>query len=346
LLTAALQSQFSYAKPPQDWPANGLIVLPDMGVTPVISAINNAEHSIDLCLYHLDTEEVIDALIKAKERGLRIRIILNKPNLFPGPFQTTVNDETTKKLKEKNIDVHFLPDFKYSLTHYKLMVIDGDYALVQTFNFDDFNFNQARNFGLTIEDKDQVKALETIFDNDYQGKSEDNDEETLDLWAKHGFILGPKNQRALIKSFLESAKSSIYIYQQDLSDPEMGDVLKKCAEKNIKIYVLMVPMPFGDKVDPNVINHTMIQAKGGQVRFKPKKPLYVHAKVVIIDPDMPANSKMYVGSCNFWPEALSRNRELGVVTHNLSQIEGVYKTFQRDWNSAVSYTEAQFLHSK
>ena len=153
-----------------------------MGAKPIVSAINTAERSIDLCLYHLDAEEVIDALIKEKKRDLRIRIILNKPNLFPAPFQTTINEETAKKLKENSIDVHFLPDFKYTLTHYKLMIVDSDYALVQTFNFDDFNFKQARNFGLTIEDKDQVKALETIFDNDYQGKPEDNDRETLDMF--------------------------------------------------------------------------------------------------------------------------------------------------------------------
>jgi phosphatidylserine/phosphatidylglycerophosphate/cardiolipin synthase-like enzyme len=50
---------------------------------------------------------------------------------------------------------------------------------------------------------------------------------------------------------------------------------------------------------------------------------------------------MYVGSCNLWPEAISGNRELGMVTKDKLPIQSVYKTFQNDWETAVAYEEAK-----
>jgi phosphatidylserine/phosphatidylglycerophosphate/cardiolipin synthase-like enzyme len=326
-----------YAKLPSDWPKNGVLVLPDMGSTPILNAIRSAQVSIDVALYHLDDPAAIDALIDAKQRGVNVRVILHKPHLYPEPFKNSINEETSEKLKKHGITTHFLKDFYYTLTHYKVMIIDNDYALIQTFNFDDFNFNKARNFALTLQNKEQVEALQQIFDNDYRGQSAENDEEVQRLRDDLKIILGPRQQRETFVGFLRTAKKSVYIYQQDLSDPEIGQVLVDLAKEGKKVHVLMVPVPFGG-IDHNRINQTLIQGAGGQFRFKPKSELYIHAKVALIDPE--GEGQVYIGSCNFWPEALSRNREIGVISDNPSHIEAVFTIFKKDWQSSLGYEEA------
>ena len=322
---------------PSEWPENKILVLPEMGNHPILSAIKSAKKSIDITLYHLDDPQVIEGLIKSKDKGIRIRLVLHKPNLYPAPFDNKINESTFKKLKNQGIETHFLEDHRYTLTHYKLMIIDHEYAIIQTFNYDDFNFKKARNFGLTIENKKQVEALSKIFENDYNGKSLDNDKESIALWNKAKIILGPLHQRKLIMDLLRSAKSSVHIYQQDLSDPEVGKLLSILAKEGKKIEILMTPTPFGG-IDNNRINQAIITASGGQFRFKPKGELYIHAKVILIDSEK--EGQMYIGSCNFWPEALSRNRELGVVTNDESQIKAVYTIFKKDWQNSYAYDEA------
>ncbi len=105
----------------------------------------------------------------------------------------------------------------------------------------------------------------------------------------------------------------------------------------------MSPEPFGG-IDNNRINQTIITSSGGAYRFKPKNELYIHAKVILIDPE--ENGQLYVGSCNLWPEALSRNREFGVVIKDNPQIQAVYDTFKKDWESALSYDEAKAKHKQ
>jgi cardiolipin synthase A/B len=327
---------------PSGWPENKILILPDMGRHPILTAIKSAKKSIDITGYHLDDPQVIEELIQSRRKGIRIRLILQKPYLYPSPFDNKINEATSIKLKNHGIETHFLEDYRYPLVHYKLMIIDNEYAIVQNFNYEDRNF-KARNFGLTIENKEQVQALSKIFENDYNGKSLENDKESLTLWNKTRIILGPLYQRKLIMDLLRSAKSSIHIYQQDLCDPEMGKLLSSLAKEGKKIEVIMVPAPFGG-VDSNRINQTIITASGGQFRFKPKNELYIHAKVILIDPEK--KGQMYIGSCNFWSECLSRNRELGVVTNNKSQIQVVYDTFKKDWQSSYSYDEASDKSTK
>jgi len=331
---------------PVGWPENKVLILPDMGSRFIVSAVKSAHKSIDLALYHLDDPEVIDELIKASQKGVKVRVLLNKPDLYPSPFETKINKGTSEKLSKHGIEIHFLEDYKYALTHFKFMIIDMEFALVQTFNYDDLNFNKARNFGLTLEDKSQVAALSRIFENDFTQKSAKNDKETLRLWKENGLILGPVNQRKLMTNLLRSAKSSIYIYQQDISDPEIGQLLASLAKKGKKIKILMVPAPFGG-LDNNRLNQTIITASGGEYRYRPNNPkseLYIHAKVVLIDPEQ--GGQLYVGSCNFWPEALSRSRELGVVTRDKAQVRAVFDVFKKDWQSALSYDEANALSGK
>lgn len=328
----------SWAKPPSEWPKDGVLVMPDMKSDPILSAIKNARKSIDLTLFHLDDETIIDQLIDAKKRGVEVRIILNKPDLFPPPFSTQINAATSKKLAQNGIETHYLKDFQYGLVHYKFMVIDKDYALIQTFNFDSFNLEKSRNFALTIENPQTVATLQAIFQNDYDGQSQKNDENVLNLLKHENLILGPNHQRETLLQFLTSAKKSIYIYQQDLSDPEMGEALRKLARAGKRVRIIMTPSPFGGN-DLNGINRTLITAAGGEFRFKPKSELYIHAKVVLIDPE--GSGKMYVGSCNLWTEAIERNREIGIITDNQPQVQKIFSVFNKDWESGKTYEEAK-----
>lgn len=344
LLMFVHSSTLLYAKPPKSWPEDGILVFPDSGKAPIVQAINEAKISIDLALYRLEDSETVKALVEAKKRGVEVRVILQKAKLYPEPFSNPKNEEIANELKTGNIITHYNTDHAYILNHYKFMVIDKEYALVQTLNYDDFNFNKARNFAISIENSEQISILLTIFENDYNGKSSQNDNEAMNWWKKSHIILGPQDQRNIITDFLKSAKASVYIYQQDLSDAKIGKALREIAKDGKKVHVLMPPAPFGG-IDFNRSNQTQISDGGGEFRFLPKPELYIHAKVILIDPEEKEGGKALIGSCNLWSQALDVQRELGVITENTSQVKKIFGVFQKDWEKGMSYDEA-FQKSK
>lgn len=331
------EAKSSFTPFPNDWPDDGLLVFPENGKKLILTAITNSKSSIDLCLYRLEDNDIIENLTSAQKRGVNVRLILQKPDLYPEPFSVSKNKVVTNILQQEGIDVHYLPDHKYILTHYKFVIFDKTYALIQTLNYDSDSFHNSRNFGLGIHDKSQVSTLQQIFDNDYKDNTSKNDEMVSSFWENSKLILGPVNQRQFIYNFIQSAKSSLHIYQQDITDPDIARVLCSLAREGKRIQVLMSPAPFGS-TDLNRVNHILINHAGGECRFLPKNKLYIHAKVIIIDPEN--EGKLLLGSCNFWSQAVSSQRELGIIEDNTITVKKIYSIFAKDWDVSTTYEEA------
>src|SRR5258706_15787345 len=58
-----------------------LIVQPDAGMTPIITAIKQAKKSIDVLIFRLDRLEIARALEAAVTRGARVRALTAHENL-------------------------------------------------------------------------------------------------------------------------------------------------------------------------------------------------------------------------------------------------------------------------
>src|SRR5436190_23526465 len=57
-----------------------LIVQPEAGVVPVITAIRRARKSIDVLIFRLDRRDIADALIAAVGRGVHVRALTAHEN--------------------------------------------------------------------------------------------------------------------------------------------------------------------------------------------------------------------------------------------------------------------------
>jgi len=95
----------------------------------IISLMNSASSSIDVEVYTFTNRRLADALIDAAERGVKVRVILEARLDDPKP-----NENTAKYLSANGVSVRFASP-KFTLTHSKLMVIDGKKALVGSINF-------------------------------------------------------------------------------------------------------------------------------------------------------------------------------------------------------------------
>ncbi|QKX01638.1 phospholipase D family protein [Wolbachia endosymbiont of Cruorifilaria tuberocauda] len=92
---------------------------------PVISEINKSKESISVQEYTFTLETVADALIKAKKRGVNVKVILDKSQLH-------LKYSVINKLFANEIPVWI--DNKPKIAHNKVIIIDNEIVITGSFN--------------------------------------------------------------------------------------------------------------------------------------------------------------------------------------------------------------------
>lgn len=316
----------AFALPP-DWPEDGIIVEPDMTRAPLIAAFKDAKALLQISAYKLTDEPLIAALGEVAKRGVRVELLVTK-DIFKRPGETDSDATPVKRFQEMNIHARISPEF-YAQAHDKLIIVDGSYALIGTGNMGTGSFDASvdrkaeRDFWITITDKKYVKELTDVFTADFNGKKT-NLKNALLVWS-------PDQGRKPFIDLIGSAKESIWVYQQDIEDPEIAGALADAARKGIDVRLMMMPNPFNKPKDGNIHNQEMIRKAGGKVGLITH--VVGHAKVVLVDVGAPS-AKVWLGSANFYPPSLDNNRELGIITEDLAAIDKISSIFKEDWGQA------------
>jgi phosphatidylserine/phosphatidylglycerophosphate/cardiolipin synthase-like enzyme len=316
---------------PGSLPPDGLIVVPKDEVygkarDQFAVMLNAAKSSIDLSMYQLKDQQMIDLLIAAAKRGVAVRIFTEK-----NPYKHIYNQDKNehgglKQLEAVGIVIKGLPKIfakhKDAQGHHKVLIIDNEYAVIMSCNWDTPTLKNTRDFGFIIsKDKnpDEFAEIVNLFNNDWLNKEY--------VVKNSNLIVGPGGQREKIATFLNKAKHSIKIYQQSYNDEEIAIVLENIVRRGVSVQLLMIPFPFGGAVDSNVPFQDRLIGVGGKVRLLRSR--YIHAKVIIVDDELE-----YIGSCNFYPPSLDFNREIGIIISDQQAIERLNQVFISDWEKA------------
>ena len=115
----------------------------------ILKNINGARSSIDAAAYLITAKDIVDALKAARQRGVRIRIVLDKNN-------REGTAPTMALFAKSGIGVWL--DGKHKDVHDKYMLIDGRIVITGSFNFiDESEETNAENL-LIIENKPKIFA--------------------------------------------------------------------------------------------------------------------------------------------------------------------------------------------
>lgn len=96
----------------------------------LVELIDNAEKTVDVAIYGLNRARVVDALVAAAERSVRVRVLLDK-------VQSANKKERAQldRLDEAGIEHH--TQHHVGIMHMKVAVVDGRYVAWGSFNFTD-----------------------------------------------------------------------------------------------------------------------------------------------------------------------------------------------------------------
>ncbi len=127
-----------------------------------VIAIKNAKYRIFIENPYLADRRVINEIIKARGRGVDVRIILPKQNNVY--LMAKNNNYLMNVLLKNGIRIFLYP----GMTHVKASIYD-DLAMIGSANFDMLSYDINKEFNITFADKNALQELETkLFEKDFK----------------------------------------------------------------------------------------------------------------------------------------------------------------------------------
>ena len=287
----------------------GVFVLPDDGEDPFLDEINAAQTSIRLYLYLLSDDESIEALERAVDRGVDVRVMLEE-HPYGG---AGTEEEVFQRLEASGVDVRW-GDSDYRFTHIKTIVLDDRVALIMNLNMTETAFEGNREFAVVTTDSLNVNQAIAIFESDWN---------RLPDPSPGPLVVSPATSRSDLTDLIRSATTRIDVYAEVITDPWIMEALIAAELRGVEVRLVMSESStesLWDEEPGTLAQH------GVEVRIQNR--IYIHAKALIID-----DAIVWVGSQNFTSTSLDDNRELGIIVSDTESVVRVVRAFEADFST-------------
>ncbi len=130
----------------------------------VVSEIRKASQSIDIAMYYLSAREIAQALVKARERNVKIRIVLDEG-------QEIESASKAGYLVKRGFDIRY--HLGFGLMHNKFALFDGQALITGSFNWTRTAEEKNEENLLVIRDPDVIKPYQNRFEYLWQNSRRD-----------------------------------------------------------------------------------------------------------------------------------------------------------------------------
>lgn len=290
---------------------------------PLVAAIDAARLSIDVAAYSLSLNSVRNALLRAHERGVTVRMVMESSNM---------DRSDPELLIEAGIPI--VGDQRNGLMHDKFMIIDRAEVWMGSMNFTDGGAYDDNNNLMRIRSveivEDYIVEFEEMFNENMFGPDvvaqTPNPTVEIDGTRIDVFFSPDDGALAALVPLLEGAQESIYFLAYSFTSNQMGEIIRWKAEEGLTIAGVMddeqIRSNQGTEFDP-------FRQAELDVRMDGIDGL-MHHKVFIIDEKI-----VVFGSYNFSQSAEERNDENLMVIYNSVIASQFMLEFQRVWDQAL-----------
>ena len=279
-----------------------LIVQPDAGVAPTVTAIKQAKRSIDVLIFRLDRFEIAHALAAAVARGVRVRALTAHTNR--GGTKSLRKLEMS--LLEAGVTVSRTADdlVRY---HGKMMIVDNKFLHVYGFNFTGLDIAKSRSFGVISKNEKLINEANRLFIADFDRLPYSSGYER--------FVVSPDNARERLARFIKGARKHLLIYDPQATD----DAMMRLVTDRVKA-----------GVDVRVIGG--LEAKwSGNIKNERYPGKRLHIRAIIRD-----GNRAFLGSQSLRRLELEKRREVGVIVTDKVVVRQMAEVFEKDWAQTPS----------
>ena len=274
-----------------------LIVEPDDGIGPVVSAIHKAKRSIDIGIFRLDRGDIAKALRSAVARGVPVRTLI--------AYTNRGGDRRLRKLEQDLLKTGASvrrTDDDLRRYHNKIMIVDRATLYVLGFNYTALDVNKSRSFGVITKKRELVQEAIKLFEADSLRRPYTP--------GPKAFVVSPVNARARLAAFLRGARKQLLVYDPKLTDPTMIRILQERVSAGVSVRIL-------GKLGKRGVGLTAEKFPGRRL----------HVRAIVRD-----GQQAFVGSQGLRKLELDGRREVGVIVKDPKVVARMAAVFEEDWS--------------
>lgn len=270
-----------------------------------VKLIDSAKISIYGAFYQISLENITKALHRALNRGVDIKLVLEKDNLYNSNLQD---------LYKAGVVVL---DSSKGLMHNKFAIIDNEILWTGSFNLTENSLCDNNNV-FVLRSPEVCKTYKHEFDEMFKDNIFGNKKESTTLsdfviqnsfkiYKTNVFVyFSPEdNIRNIIIDYLNKSKKSIHFMSFSMTDEDIGETIIKRFKQGIKVFGIFEK----NGSDSSYSEYVKMKLENIPVKLDKNKAL-MHHKVIIID-----NEIVITGSYNFSRNANKQNDENVLILH-------------------------------
>lgn len=301
-----------------------------IGCSTLKEEINNAKETIDFAIYGINNQpEIINALIKAKNRGIKIRWVCD--------YNEKINNYYPDTLELQKLLPNFVSDKEYeqnnpsAIMHNKFFIFDNKKVWTGSANITSTDLSEFNaNYAVLINSKEIAQIYKYEFEQMYKGSfhkdkiNKTKNTVNLSNTTKIKVLFSPQDNIISneIIPLIDSAKKYIYISIFFITHKEIQQSLINAHKRGVEIKII------NDATNAHT-KHTIHKALR-TAGIKVKTENYagkMHSKTMIID-----NEISIIGSLNYTKSGNNKNDENVVVIYNEEIAKYMQETFMHLWN--------------
>lgn len=275
-----------------------LLLQPGDGVAPLVDAINGAKSRVEIAIFRFDRGEIEKALANAAARGVFVHALI--------AYTNRGGERNLRKLEmrllEAGITVARTADdlIRY---HDKFLIIDRRELFLLSFNFTYLDIDHSRCFGLVTTNPKLVAEAVKLFEADTKRQPY--------VPGLPNFIVSPENARKQLTALLRSAKKELLIYDPEISDPAMLQLLDTSAQSGVDVKVI-----------------GRVSRGSSKLAVRKLSTMRLHTRTIIRD-----GVQAFIGSQSLREMELGSRREVGIIFRDQKIVNKLAKTFRDDWDA-------------
>ena len=289
---------------------------------PLADSIDAARLTVDVAAYSLSLTSIRNALIRAYERGVQVRVVMESDNMDGAAPQALID-----------AGIPILGDRREGLMHDKFMVIDRSEVWMGSMNYTFSGTYEDNNALLHIRStelaENYTKEFEEMYVDDMFGPDivPETPNPDIDInGIRVETLFSPDDGvESHLLDILNNAQESIYFLAFSFTSDSLGDAIRAQAANGLTVAGVMeeqqVKSNIGTEYDPFVHAGLDVNVDGNEGQM--------HHKTMIVDDEI-----VITGSYNFTRSAEERNDENLVIFHNKQIADFYMKEFQRVYKQA------------
>ena len=292
--------------------------------------IKRAAQTIDVCGYEINNQVIVDALVEAVKRGVKVRCVTDTDN---------VNESGITALKAVGVPV--VDDQRQPIMHNKFMVFDNKSVWMGSMNFTENCAYRNNNNGIYIDDARIAENYATKFkwlfvDHKFGGPVKQKEKipnpvvRLADGTIMENYFSAHDHIANHIIEHLQTAKSSIHFLAFSFTHKGMGQAMLDRAKTGVPVQGVFEKSQVTSSGKYSQYYGFKGAGPGVQV-FLDANPRNMHHKVIVMDGELTV-----AGSFNFSDGADKDNDENVVIMLNRTIAQKFEDEFQRVYGEARS----------